>query len=93
MDGLLCDVEELLRIKTSSVVAEIKEALDNTNCSTDTISKVLEIIQNGRIHSLFDGLDTVYLQRKFFTTYFHYVVSAYAYICMYMYRRTTLTRH
>ena len=61
------DVSELFRTQTYLLGAEIKERLEKMMCSTDVVTTVEGMINSRANHSLFDSLQTAYLQRKYFS--------------------------
>ena len=74
LDGLVDDITEFFRTQTYVLGAELKECLEKMNYSIDVITTIEEVIKKKASCSLFDGLHTAYLQRKYYADNFSFML-------------------
>ena len=75
MDGVIQDVKCLFGSVLNSLQTEINRALKGFGCLSDEQVATVEALLDEAVNP-FQGLETHYLQQKFFKEYFNYVVSA-----------------
>ncbi len=75
LDGVITDIDELFGTQTHLLGKKIQDILASMSCSNDVKEAVETEVNGAAKHSLFSGLDTAYLQRKYYADNFHFVVS------------------
>ena len=73
LDGVIGDFSEFLTTTVSSVGDAVKECLKDSAVGMEIMSRIDNIFHNYK--TPFEGLQTSYLQHKYYAEFFNYVVS------------------
>ena len=74
VDGLIADFTVLLQEEILSLKKDVMSCIQQGQDLNDSISKINELFSQKSAASPFQGLETAYLQRKYFIDHFHLVV-------------------
>ena len=75
VNGLIGDISTLLEEEISSLKKDVIKCMHEEHASTELISKIHKQFSDKITAPPFEGLQTAYLQKKYFTENFHLVVS------------------
>ena len=75
LDGLIGDFSELLLATVSSVGNAVRECIKDSGIDPVTMTKVDSIFSNQKYQMPFKGLQTAYMQQKYYAEFFNLVVS------------------
>ena len=73
LDGLVCDISDMLQTTVTQLGDAVKECLRNVNCDPKVVSKINAVFDEYK--DPFDCLQTAYLQKKFYSNHFNFIVS------------------
>lgn len=73
LDGLVCDISDMLQTTVTQLGDAVKECLTNANCDPKVVSQINAVFDEYK--DPFDGLQTAYLQKKFYSNHFNLIVS------------------
>ena len=75
LDGLIGEFSELLSTTVTSVGNAVKECIGDSGVDSETMTKINELFSN-RVYTMpFEGLQTAYLQQRYYAKFFNLVVS------------------
>ena len=77
VNGLIGDISTLLEEEILSLKSKVIKCMHEEHASTELITKINEQFSEKLAAPPFEGLQSAYLQKKYFTDNFHLVVSIY----------------